>query len=192
MSDALLADLDAKLANFATKLRDDLQIAPPASNALATTIRSDIASLNAGNMPNLAANNPLSLKDRYGELQQFLVWHEQRANDPNIYGGLLSLNYMCFVYLKDSFFEVLRDQLPNNSAAYKCCIFLTHNPIRAFRNALAHGNWRLTLDRSGIDFWDRAKGDRNKPLLRFRINQNDLHFAQYLAIATAYASMLVL
>jgi hypothetical protein len=192
MSDALLADLDAKLAAFATKLRDDLRIAPPASNALATTIRSDIASLDIGNLPNPAKDNPLSLKDRYIELQEFLLWMQQRANDPNCYGQLLSANYMCFVYLKDAYFEVLRDQLPKHSVAYKCCVFLTQDPIRAFRNALAHGNWRLILDRSGIDFWDRDKGDRNKPPLRFRLNQNDLHFAQYLAIATAYASMLVL
>ncbi len=77
MSDALLIDLDTKLAVFATKLRDDLQIAAPAANTLASTIRSDIASLNVGSLPNLAANNPLSLKDRYGELQQFLLWLEQ-------------------------------------------------------------------------------------------------------------------
>jgi hypothetical protein len=192
MSDVLITNFDAKLATFSSKLRDDLKISPPESNALASAIRAELRAADIASLPTLAGDSPLALRDRFHEINQLLSWLEQSSSMENQYGQFMALNYFCFVYLGQTCFTVLRKELPPQSIARRCCTYLTDNPVRAFRNALAHGNWRLTLDRSAVDFWARKGSDPTEPLTRFRFSEDDLHFSQYLAAATAYAVMLVL
>ncbi len=68
-------------------------------------------------------------------------------------------NYICFVYLGEACFQVLRREAPTGSTVKRCCRFLTDNPVRAFRNAVAHGNWKYTPEFSGLEFWARKGGD---------------------------------
>ncbi len=192
MSDVTIANLDARLARFSTKLRDDLKIMPPESNAVASTIRSELSKLDPKLLPTLTGESPLGLTDRLHQLKLLLNWLEQTQDTDNSYGQLISLNYICFVYLGDACFNSFRKELPKGSVTQKCAEYLSDNPVRGFRNAFAHGNWRLTADRSAIDFWARKGSDPNEVLCRFRFTEDDLHFAQYLAVATAYAAMMVL
>ena len=98
---------------------------------------------------------------------------------------------MCFVYLKEGLFQSLR-KCPSGSLCRKCGTFLTDNPVRAFRNALAHGNWRGSFDNVGIDFWARKGAEQTDPVERFRVDVADLNFWHSLSIATAYASLTAL
>ena len=149
----LLAIIDARLSEFSTKLRDDLAIEPPSSLKLATTIYDEIRTLPVELLPTLAGESPLSLKDRYDELMSTLKWWSTQCTEQtNMYAICRILNYFCFVYLSESCFKVLREKLPPDSITRKCCKYLTDNPVRAFRNAVAHANWRPTLDESAIDF----------------------------------------
>jgi hypothetical protein len=66
------------------------------------------------------------------------------------------------------------------------------NPIRAFRNAIAHGNWKYLSDFSGIEFWSQKGSDINEPYVKFEVLQEDLNFWQALARCTAYSSYLAL
>jgi hypothetical protein len=184
----LLTDADHKLSAFSTKLRDDLAIEPPASLKLATTIRSEIRSLPLEKIPTLTDDSPLCLRDRFDVMEKYLIWLKQ-CNSENKYGHLLAHNYFCFVYLGENLFKVLRKELPPDSVARKCCQALSDNPVRAFRNALAHGNWRITLDQSGIDFWAKKGADPSESMSRWWFSQSDLDFLGLLAIATALATV---
>ena len=66
------------------------------------------------------------------------------------------------------------------------------NPVRAFRNAIAHANWKYLSDYSGLEYWARKSSDPSEPLSRFEVSQSDLSFWQALARCTAYANFLSL
>jgi hypothetical protein len=188
----LISQLDDRLGEFSTKLRDDLAIEPPSSLKLATTIYNEIRALPIDKLPTLAGESPLSLKDRHEQLMAVLEWWRNFPADRNNCGLYMTLNYFCFVYLSESCFKILRKELPPGSIARKCCEYLTDNPVRAFRNAVAHGNWRATLDGSAIDFWARKGSQPDEAMSRFRFTVNDLNFCYCLSIATAHAAMLAL
>jgi hypothetical protein len=97
-------------------------------------------------------------------------------------------NYICFVYLGDSCFTVLKKHSPEGSATKKCCSFLTDNPVRAFRNSMAHGNWGYTDDGQGLEFWARKGSGPAEPLVRWELSQLNLNFWKDLACCTAYAA----
>jgi hypothetical protein len=62
------------------------------------------------------------------------------------------------------------------SETKKCCKYLTINPIRAFRNAIAHANWNYKIDYSGLEFWARKGSDPNEPLSHFDVFMDELDF----------------
>jgi hypothetical protein len=192
MPDTTLVNLDARLARFSTKLRNDLTITPPHSNAVASAIRSELTRVDPKLLPALTGESPLGLTDRLNELRRLFNWLELAQGADDSYGQFISLNYVCFVYLGDTCFKTLRRELPKDSVAHKCAEYLSDNPVRGFRNAFADGNWRLTADKSAVDFWARKGTDPNEALCRFRLSENDLQFVWHLALATAYATMMVL
>jgi hypothetical protein len=191
MDTSPIDQLDVRMREFSSRLRDDLRISPPESNNLATAIRREVQELGPENRPIPDSGSPLSLTDRIGLLNAFLVWWATESGRPGNVGQIMALNYMCFVYLGESHFKKLR-KWPPGSLCRKCGTFLTDNPVRAFRNALAHGNWRGSFDNQGIDFWARKGEDSTEPLERFRVAVADLNFWHSLAITTAYASLIAL
>ncbi len=104
---------------------------------------------------------------------------------------VITQNYVCFVYLKESWFEALHQVMAAGTATALCCAFLLSAPLRRFRNAFAHGNWRYLQDFSGLEFWARAKGTASTET-RTELLQLELDFWQTLSRCTAYASMLTL
>lgn len=76
------------------------------------------------------------------------------------------------------------------SLTRRICKFLLNNPVRGFRNAIAHGNWQYTDDYSGIKYY--AHKGESKPSLEsnemsgFIVANEELRFWQALARATAY------
>jgi len=58
--------------------------------------------------------------------------------------------------------------------------------IRAFRNAIAHANWKYKGDFSGIIFWARKGNQKNESLTKWEVNQEDLNFWQALSRCTGY------
>jgi len=188
--------LDKQMLQWASKLRDDLKISIHESNQLATTISTEVATLTDAAKQRIIAASPINIDDRLDELTAFQAWMDFarniKGNPPLTRAQVITQLYVCFVYLGESWFKTLRKELASGSTTKKCCIFLTDNPVRAFRNAIAHANWRYKSDFSGLEFWAKKGSDPNEPLSFFEVSDNELAFWQTLARCTAYASFLSL
>lgn len=104
---------------------------------------------------------------------------------------VLVQNYVAFVYMSDCLFVPLR-KAPDSTAVRRVCRFLTDNPVRAFRNAIAHGNWCYKDDYSGMRFWAKKGSETTEPMIEWAVEQNDLDFWQALARCAAYTVLLML
>jgi hypothetical protein len=189
--------IDEQMQQWSTRLRDDLRIGPPESNQLFTTITKEVAALPDDAKQRVREASQIPLKTRIEELVAFQGWMDfvHSMTEPHsviVRAQVVYQNYTCFVYLGESCFNVLKKELPSGSSAKKCCKFLTDNPVRAFRNAIAHANWRYLPDFSGLEYWARKGAEPTEPMSRFEVSQQNLSFWQALARCTAYASFLTL
>jgi hypothetical protein len=193
----MMEHLDKQMHQWSTRLWDDLRIGPPEGNQLATTITREVAALSDESKKRIGEASQIPLKTRIEELVAFQGWMDfvHATSDPHpviVRAQVIYQNYICFVYLGESCFNVLKKELPQASTSRKCCKFLTDNPVRAFRNALAHANWRYLADFSGLEYWGRKGAEPTEPMVRFEVLQQDLSFWQAVARCTAYASFLAL
>jgi hypothetical protein len=188
--------LDEQMRSWSTRLRDDLSILPPASNCLASTIASEVSALSSDAKQRAKDKTRIPLAARLEELNAFQMWMDSiRGSDPIpavIRAQVITQNYICFVYLGEACFTALMRELPSASTAKKCCKFLTDNPVRAFRNAIAHSNWQYLPNFQGLEFWAKKGADPNEQPSRFEVLQQELSFWQALARCVAYASYLSL
>jgi hypothetical protein len=183
--------LDTQMQFFSAQLTSEVKLTPEMAVKLATTIASDVRFLSLEQKAEIKAASPVPLVDRLDELEAFQGWMDQAStirNNPYITRAqVLSQSYICFVYLPESCFRILAKVCPSNSAAKKCAQFLSNNPVRAFRNAVAHANWTYRTDFKAIVYWARKGNDSNEPLEKFEVEQDDLSFWQALSRCVAYA-----
>jgi hypothetical protein len=184
--------LDAQMKAFSTRLANEVKLTPEMAGKLATSIAADVRFLSSEQKAEIRAASPVPLQDRLAELQAFQGWMDQAhtvRNNPLVTRAqVLSQNYICFVYLPEACFRVLSKVCPNGSAAKKCAQFLSNNPVRAFRNAVAHSNWTYRDDFGAIIYWARKGSDPDEALQRFEVEQNDLSFWQAVSRCVAYAA----
>jgi hypothetical protein len=186
--------LDRQMHPWGTRLRDDLRLAPAQAGSLATSISGEVESVTASVKDRLRRASPIPLSCRLDELIAFQAWMDMahEAAHPAINRAqVITQNYVCFAYLKESWFEALHELLPSGTVTSSCCEFLLSEPLRRFRNAFAHGNWRYLTDFSGLEFWARARGTATEEV-RTELPQVELSFWQTLSRCTAYSSMLTL
>ena len=184
--------LDAQMEQWSSRLRDDLNISPDQSRRFASSIEEEISKLSVSAKDEIRCLSPVPVKNRLEELIAFQDWMDYagtRKHIPAIVRAqVITQNYVCFVYLKETWFEVLRKFMSEESVTGKSCAFLLSNPIRFFRNAISHGNWKYKDDFSGIEYWDRK--DKSSPYTHLEVNQQELNFWQTVSRVTAYASFL--
>jgi len=170
----------------------DLKIAEDASRKLATNIASEIRFLPKDAKDDIAAASPVALADRLKELHAFQGWMDTVQHSPQspyvIRAQVITQNYICFVYLSESCFRVLGKVAPAGSITRKCAQFLANNPIRAFRNAIAHANWAYRDDFGAITYWARKGDAPDEPMQKFEVVQDELSFWQALSRCVAYAA----
>ena len=140
--------------------------------------------------------SPIDLKIRIDELLAFQsmmdTFNKLKPRPEIVRTQIIVQNYICFVYLKDALFEALREIFSSDSLTKKCCNFLLNNPVRAFRNAIAHGNWKYNENCTGIEFWAH-KGDLTKSkMTKWEVHQKELAFWQALSRMVAYVTFLTL
>ncbi len=82
---------------------------------------------------------------------------------------VVTQNYICFVYLSEGWTKGLCRATPTGSVTRKVSSFLTDNPIRRFRNAIAHGNWRYSEDFSSLIYWAK-KHDTDETLTQYQVS----------------------
>jgi hypothetical protein len=188
--------IDEQMRHWSARLRDDLKIVPPESDSLASTIALEVQGLPFEAKERVREASLIPLEARLDELEAFQKWMDliqrSKPHPAVVRAQVITQLYLCFVYLGEACFGVLRKELPVRSIGRKCCTFLTENPIRALRNAVAHSNWSYLPDFSGLEFWAKKGSDPNEQPSRFVVLQEELTFWQALARCTAYASYLTL
>ena len=180
------------MRSFTPYLRDQFGITPPQSNHLASEIAVEIQKLPRVELSSVAGADPVGARARLDELKGFQMFmdivHAVEPHPAVIRAQVVNQNYICFAYVGDAGFKVFRKAAPSGSVTRKCCQFLIDNPVRAFRNALAHANWTYRDDYSGLVFWARKGSDPSEALTRFEVDQNDLNFWQALSRCMAYVA----
>ncbi len=177
---------------WSPRLINELKINEDDTLKLATKIESEVRWLSKEAKSEIIKSSPVDIKHRYEELLAYESWMDivRKSSKPPavVRAQVIVQNYICFVYLNESCFNILRKHVPSGSACKKCCNFLVNNHVRAFRNAIAHANWCYKSDFSGIIYWARKGEDQRAPLVEFEVNQDDLSFWQAVARCTAYAA----
>ena len=184
--------LDHQMAAWSGRLEAQLKISAKDSVKLATAIAADVRFLSVEAKAEIRDASPVPLRDRLDELQAFQGWMDfvgKTAPSPfTTRAQVITQNYICFVYLPESCFRVLAKIAPHDSTARKFARFLSDNPVRAFRNAISHANWKYREDFRAIVYWSRKGSDPTAILERFEVEQEDLSFWQGLSRCVAYAA----
>ena len=186
--------INEQMREYVPQLTTQLGLTTEVASKLATHISANVRFLSADQKNQIRAASPVAIQDRLQELYAFQGWMELASEikgDPRITRAqALTQNYICFVYLPEACFRVLSRVCPPGSAAKKCSKFLSDNPIRAFRNAIAHSNWTYRSDFNAIIYWARKGNDSSEPLDRFEVDEETLNFWQKLSRCVAYAAFL--
>ena len=187
--------MDAQMADCSGCLRDDIGVTADVSRHLGTKIYQEVLDLGDGAKEAVKAASPVPVSARIQEIVCLQTLMEGVGPDHPVVirrAQVLCCVYVCFVYLQEALFKVLLKNSDAQSATRLCCKFLTDNPVRAFRNAIAHGNWQYSEDPPGIVYWARKGADENEPLSRFEVNQEDLNFWNRLARCVAQSAILAI
>jgi len=184
-------NLDRQLYPWETKLHNDVGLTTLQDHTVASTISNEISMLDTAARDRLRYSLHIPLESRLEEIIAFQKWMDfsQKIKKPEIIRAqVITQNYICFVYLKESWFEELYQVMTPKTVTRLCCAFLLLEPIRRFRNAFAHGNWKYLHDFSGLEIWARARNS-GKYELRSEVSELDLNFWQMLSRCITYASM---
>jgi hypothetical protein len=181
--------LDSQMAFFAPRLVREVKLTQNAATKLATTIAADVRFLTVEQKAELRRDSLIPIEDRLAEIKAFQGWMEYAASVPkNPYvtrAQVLTQSYVCFVYMPESCFRALAKCSPSGSATKRCAQFLSNNPVRAYRNSIAHANWTYRRDFGAVIYWARKGNDPSDPLERFEVEQADLTFWQALSRCVA-------
>jgi hypothetical protein len=145
--------LDNQMRMFSEKLKIEVGLRDDEIGKVATTVAAEVRFLNHSAKETVLAASPVLLANRLEELISFQAWMDLSskivANPAISRAQVIVQNYICFVYLSEACFRALRKVAPPGSLTRRCCQFLTDNPTRAFRNAIA----QFELDISTGFFW---------------------------------------
>ena len=184
--------LDRQVGAFASRLTAAVGLSAAEATKLATLVAAEVRFLDTDSKAEVIAASPVSLRNRLDELRAFQRWTEiasdVRRNPAVVRAHVIAQNYVCFVYLSEACFRVLRRISKPESVTRRCCKYLTDNPMRAFRNAIAHSNWTYGEGFRSLVFWAKKGSDPEEPLSRFEVSQEELDFWQTLSRAVAYAA----
>jgi len=189
-------NLDGQMLVWTKRTIKELKLDLMQANKLGSTIESEIHSLSLENKRTLIELSRVTPQNRFDELVAFQGWMDYANKIPgNPYvtrAQVITQNYICFVYLGDALFKSLKEALPPPFVTGRCCRFLLNNPVRAFRNAVAHSNWQYKEDFSGLEFWAKKGSEPDEPLVHFEVSQEELGYWQALSRCVAYSAFMVL
>ena len=184
------AHLDNQMAHHKEALMSHVGLTDEQCLQLATSVSADIRFLSSEAKRDIVGATPVPLKERLAELKAFQGWMDEarKIRSPFVTRPqVITQNYFCFVYLSEACFSAVRKHAVSGSVAKKCCSYLTDNPVRAFRNAIAHSNWQYRSDFNGIVYWAKKGAEVDEPLHRFEVDSQKLDFWQSLSRCVAYS-----
>ncbi len=140
-----MKNLDFRLSRWRDKLVSEVKVPLDLCDKIATAIELEIERMTDEERRSLKEASPIDLKVRIEELLAFQVmmdtFNKVKPRPEIVRTQVIAQNYICFVYLKDTLFERLKVISQPGTVTKKCCKYLLNNPVRAFRNSIAHGNW---------------------------------------------------
>lgn len=191
-------NLDSQMEQCRSYLVNKLKIPEEKTGKIASVIAAEIQKIPIEERKKIADDlfMHVSIDDRLDELKAFQGWmdiaHSFPRNPFITRAQVIAQNYICFVYLGEACFKSLKKYLEAGSVAKKCFNFLINNPVRAFRNALAHSNWKYNDDFTGIIFWAHKGPQTDEPMDKWEVSQKELGFWQSLARCSAYVAYISL
>ena len=189
--------LDKQMQQFSSFFINEVKIPKDKTHKIASIIADEIIKIPDQAKKEIvdSISNPIPIQDRLNELTAFQGWMDIAHDSRSPYirrAQVIVQNYVCFVYLGEACFKTLKQYLEPGSVAKKCCNFLMNNPVRAFRNAIAHSNWKYNDDFSGIIFYARKGHQASEPMAEWQVGKKSLVFWQALSRCTAYTAFLCL
>ncbi len=189
--------LDSQLKHFENRLRNDVKVEEKHITSICSTIYQELSQLPYDDLVKIRNSSPVNLEIRIEELKAFnmmmnrMTKTELKRFPEMVRAQVIVQNYISFVYLKDNCFEVTKKVIPTGTLTKRICKFLLNNPVRAFRNSIAHGNWQYSDDFSGLKYFAH-KGEIKEEaevqeMSEFFVSNEELGFWQGLSRATAYA-----
>lgn len=184
--------LDGQLKRFSDRLVAAVGLDEQEAAKVATSVAAEVRFLEPVARGQILAVSPVPLRDRLDELRAFQGWMELASKITGsaavTRAQVITQNYVCFVYLGEACFRALRKASKPGSVTRRCCTYLTSNPVRAFRNSIAHSNWTYAPGFDALMFGARKGSDPNEALLRFDVASAELNFWQALSRGVAYAA----
>ena len=123
-----MKQIDKQMRAWSNKLIAKLKIKEEETQKLASTISSEIRWLSKEAKSEIKASSPIDIKNRHEELLAFQNWmdivHTSENHPAVIRAQVIVQNYICFVYLNESCFNVLRKHVSSGGACKKCCNFV--------------------------------------------------------------------
>jgi hypothetical protein len=200
--------IDERMRRHSRRLVDEVRIQPTQAHSVATTIFDEIrGAIDADLLKAIRDSSPMDIQRRLLFFEDYNVWDvvirgaskcpTRHPLPPQIVQrAYVEMQwvvhlYCSFVFAGDGLFEVLKKRGPAGSCVRKCSAFIRENPVRALRNAVAHGNWQVVAPSFGsLDYWARKGESKDEPILQFHASLDDLRFYLDLTWCTAWASFL--
>jgi len=187
-------NLDLQMQKYESRLLSDFALDSIQAKTLSSIIIEEVRGLDEDKKDEITNTSKIPFKDINDEIIAFQNWMDYAKNISNkpfvVRAQVIVQNYICFVYLKDSLFKILKELLPNPKIVGRLCDFLTNDPIYAFRNAFAHANWKYIDDFSGIEFWAREQNKKDS-MKHWIVKSEDLGYWQALSRCVAYSTIIV-
>lgn len=150
--------LDKLLIPYKAELKKHIGVEEKFLSRISSTIYTELANLKIDEIEKIKHSSPIEFEQHFNMLVSFdeiykIATASDNSLDPTVQRNIVQYSfYMLFVFLKDNCFEVTKRAFSNtNTITKKLCNFLLSNDIRAFRNALAHGNWVTEYINDGKD-----------------------------------------
>lgn len=213
-----LAAIDREIAHFEARIVEEIKIPQTRARAVATTVFEEVRAIKDELfLRKLKDASPLSVRHRLFLYEGYQIW--ERAIAPTMACPTSSSSlppervgnafhemraiiqmYMSFVFAGDGLFEKLAKDGPTETR--KCAKYVRKNPMRALRNAVAHGNWHLVHPDS-VRYWARKGGgidpcpscgraQKEEPLAEFTASGDDMNFYLALTKGVCWAALLAL
>ncbi|MGC2411843.1 MAG: hypothetical protein WA459_03975 [Stellaceae bacterium] len=184
--------LDRQLKRYSDRLKTVVRLEEHETGKVATLVAAEVRFLDPAARAQVLDASPVPLRDRLDELRAFQAWNDLAAgvarNPAVTRAQVIVQNYICFVYLGEACFRALRRVSKPGSVTRRCSKYLTDNPVRAFRNSIAHSNWTYAPDFSALVYWAKKGAGDNEPMSEFSVSQSELNFWQMLSRGVAYAA----
>lgn len=181
------------MANWAIRSSSDVGLKEECISKLATVLASEVRFLRANTKAEVAAASPVPIGQKLEELSAFQLWMDKvrgTRHPPTTRAQFLAGNYICFIYMPESFFKAPAKAAAAQSALKRCATFLTDGRVRSFRNAIAHANWRYREDFGALIYWARKGADPSESLSEFEVGNEELQFWQSLSRCVGYVAAL--